>query len=401
MVAAPSRRASLRAIAGCLLGAALAGGGCRALVEAPAPHGPPAARAALTLHFIGQQQLPHRFQFSGTTIGGLSGIDFDPETGRYWAISDDRSETGPARFYSLSLDLARFKPHADPGHEGVVFHSVHVLKRQDGTPFASVAVDPAQSADPESIRMHRPSGRLVWSSEGDRAVAPGRPPLLVDPHVWEIDRDGNFIRALPIPDKFRASTEERGIRRNLGFEGLAFSGDGATLYVATENALAQDGPIASLTAASPSRIIVYDYARGAVRAEHVVEVAPIPVAPRASGGFADNGISEILWLGESRLLLMERSYAQGVGNTIRLFAVDLHGATDVSQFDSLAGRSYVAAGKRLVLDLATLGIRLDNFEGMTFGPRLADGRRSLVLVSDDNFNPTQLTLFLAFAVDEQ
>jgi hypothetical protein len=38
---------------------------------------------------------------------------------------------------------------------------------------------------------------------------------------------------------------------------------------------------------------------------------------------------------------------------------------------------------------------------MTFGPRLADGRRSLVLLSDDNFNPAQLTLFLAFAVDER
>jgi hypothetical protein len=392
------RAAQLRTFVAFALLAALVAGGCSSIVGAPEPS---AAPPALALRYLGQQLLPHRFQYAGTTVGGLSGIDYDAASGRYWAISDDRSESGPARFYALSLDLARFNRQAEPGHDGVAFHSIHVLKRQDGTPFANVAVDPAKAADPESIRVHGPSGRLVWSSEGDRAVAPGRPPLLVDPHVWEIDRDGSFIRALPLPDKFRASPNERGIRRNLAFEGLAFSDDGATLYVATENALLQDGPIASLTASSPSRIIAYDFATGAVRAEYIVDVAPIPVAPRVSGGFADNGISEILWLGEKRLLLLERSFAQGFGTTIKLFEVDLRGATDVSQMDSVAGRGYVPAAKRLVLDLATLGIRLDNFEGMTFGPRLADGRRSLVLLSDDNFNPSQLTLFLAFAVDER
>jgi hypothetical protein len=36
---------------------------------------------------------------------------------------------------------------------------------------------------------------------------------------------------------------------------------------------------------------------------------------------------------------------------------------------------------------------------MTFGPELPDGRRTLVLVSDDNFSETQVTQFLAFAVD--
>ena len=35
---------------------------------------------------------------------------------------------------------------------------------------------------------------------------------------------------------------------------------------------------------------------------------------------------------------------------------------------------------------------------MTFGPRLRDGRRSLVLVSDNNFAATQFTQFLLFAI---
>jgi len=57
--------------------------------------------------------------------------------------------------------------------------------------------------------------------------------------------------------------------------------------------------------------------------------------------------------------------------------------------------------KTLLLNLDSLGIPLDNVEGMTFGPDLADGRRSLVLVSDNNFAPAQFTQFLLFAYSEK
>ena len=37
----------------------------------------------------------------------------------------------------------------------------------------------------------------------------------------------------------------------------------------------------------------------------------------------------------------------------------------------------------------------DNLEGMTFGPDLPDGSRTLVLVSDNNFEPLQKTQIVA------
>jgi hypothetical protein len=52
----------------------------------------------------------------------------------------------------------------------------------------------------------------------------------------------------------------------------------------------------------------------------------------------------------------------------------------------------------LLLDLDELGIPLDNVEGLTLGPRLPDGGRSIVLVSDDNFAASQFTQFLLFAL---
>jgi hypothetical protein len=75
-------------------------------------------------------------------------------------------------------------------------------------------------------------------------------------------------------------------------------------------------------------------------------------------------------------------------------------ATDIASVPSLIGASYRPISKRLVINLNTTpGLpHIDNIEGMSWGPVLANGKRSLVLVSDNNFNTTQITEFLAFEV---
>ena len=88
--------------------------------------------------------------------------------------------------------------------------------------------------------------------------------------------------------------------------------------------------------------------------------------------------------------------APDTGNTIKLYSVAFPGADDVNGADSLAGAldGIRPVQKTLLLDLDTLGIPLDNVEGMTLGPTLPDGRRSFVLVSDNNFAASQFTQFL-------
>jgi hypothetical protein len=85
---------------------------------------------------------------------------------------------------------------------------------------------------------------------------------------------------------------------------------------------------------------------------------------------------------------------------MRLYSVALPGATDINGVFSLAGKldQVRPAKKTLLFDLDTLGIPLDNVEGMTLGPTLPDGRRALVLVSDNNFAASQFTQFLLFAL---
>ena len=129
-------------------------------------------------------------------------------------------------------------------------------------------------------------------------------------------------------------------------------------------------------------------------AEYTYRTEPVQDAPSPAGAFANNGLVELLALDDrGTLLALERSFSTGVpGNDIRRFLA----RPDPAGADA-TGR--VPLRKELVLDFDHLGITLDNVEGMTFGPELPDGRRTLVLVSDDNFSETQVTQFLAFAVD--
>lgn len=329
---------------------------------------------AQSLRYLGQQVVPHGLEYAGTIVGGLSGIDFDPSSHRFFAISDDRSERQPARYYTLELDLAAFNTREQPGFDGVRFVGVTTLKTTEGAAHAEGTIDP------EAIR-YAVDGSLWWVSEGN--VKRGIPPA-----IEEVGAGGTALRQLELPSRF-LPVRDSGVRDNLAFESLAIMG--GRLIVGTENALAQDGPTADLERPSPARLLVFDAASGHAIAEHVYVVDPVS----APGPFRTNGLVELL-AGEGLLLALERSYTLGVGFGTRLYRVELAGASDVSGLPALADSNYRPVRKTLLLDLGTLGIDLDNLEGMSWGPRLPNGKRSLILVSDNNFRPAQLTQFLLF-----
>jgi len=352
---------------------------------------PDAGRRNVTaIEFIGEATFPTGYQFEGTEVGGLSAISYDSGKGVYYALSDDRSQIDPARFYSLTIDLS--DGTLDQGD--VVFTGATTLLDQDGSPF------PELSLDPEGLTL-TDDGHLYISSEGDATA-------LVAPFVNEFTRDGQQIAGLPVDTKFLPTADQSsGIRNNLAFESLTLTPSGRFLYTATENALFQDGPAADLGQQSLSRILKYDLASGQEIGEFVYEVGPVPDAPVPADAFRTNGLVELLALDNNgTLLALERAFSVGKGNSVKLYEVLSQGALDVIDELSLFREEEdepfeidPVVSKRLLLDLGELAITLDNLEGMTLGPRLPDGRQSLILVSDSNFSDTQFTQFLAFAID--
>jgi hypothetical protein len=259
---------------------------------------------------------------------------------------------------------------------------------RDGAPFAEMTLDL------ESLTL-TPERTLLISSEGQ--VEQG-----VAPFLREIRLDGSFVRDFPIPKKFLPRAARAvGIRHNLGFESMAFDAASHSIYTATENALSHDGPATDVGVASPARILRFDGDAGRPIAEYVYWVGPVTLAPIGIKEFRTRGLVELEALGGPRLLALERAYTQGVGNQIEIFLVSTENATDVSRWKSLEGKAFRPVSKTRLIALEALGVALDNIEGFTFGPRLADGRRSLVLVSDNNFSPSQRTQILVFAIEER
>ena len=331
---------------------------------------------------LGIVTFPTGYEFAGTEVGGLSGIAFDARRDVYYAISDDGAAP---RFYTMAIDVS--DGSLDDGD--VTFLDVTLLKQRGNVPY------PPGTVDAESI-VQRRSGPLYISSEGEIAASPPS-----NPFVNQYNLTGSLTGILPLPEKFLPGGANS-VRDNLSFEGLAATPNGEWLYTATENALEADGPVATLTESSPSRVLEYELDSGRPGREFVYVVSPIPKAPEPPDEFADNGLSELLALdNRGTFVVMERSFAVGVGNTIRLFETSIQGATDVSGMEVLGPPgSYEPMSKELIADFEEdLGISPDNLEAMRFGPTLPDGRRLMIVLSDNNFNPSQITQVIAVAVE--
>jgi len=275
------------------------------------------------------------------------------------------------------------------------------LKQPDGSDYPKVP--DAKVADPEAVRIDPVSGNYVWVSEGDRTLT-STPVRVINPFIREVNTQGVHQREYTLPAMFAMSSNETGPRGNAVFEGLTFSPDGRSAVVLMEGPLYQDGALPGLSSGAQSRITVFDRASGQATAQYAYPIEKVQATPVPDTAFSVSGATEILALSATRFLVLERSFSVGVvGNQVRLYEIDISKASNVLNTATLAG--VTAVTKRLVLDFETLKTQLGgiaNLEGMTFGPRLANGRLSLVVVADDNFptadSTTDRNQFLVFEI---
>lgn len=329
---------------------------------------------ALALKLLASFEVPQGLAVDGAPFGGISGLDYDRCTGEWLMISDDRSDKAPARVFVGRLDA-----------RGLTVTRQVPLRREDGSTFPSTASPTGERVDAETLRIDPRGGDLLWTTEGDAARG-------FDPAVRWVDRQGAAKGAVPTPFRF-----SHGARPNLTFEGLSFSPEGRWLWLSMEAPLAQDGPVSSVAEGGLTRLTRLDR-QGKVAAQYAYRLDPIQAAPVRRG---DNGISEILALDDHRLLVLERSGVEGAAGRFayhcRLYVVDVRGAPDVAGRERLDD-SVRPLRKKLLLNFDRLAnVPTSNLEAMAFGPS-RDGRRTLVLMSDDNFDPAAPTHVLMFSL---
>ncbi|MEU1044860.1 esterase-like activity of phytase family protein [Streptomyces sp. NPDC005897] len=321
------------------LTASLAAAGClTAAAPATAQERPPRNACSPAVSLTGFTDTLDKTTYDGTYVGNLSAL---ASPGRHGSPADlsalsDRSEL-------FRLDARTLQPRgvvtlAD--ESGAALDSEGLVADWDGTYLVSSETEP-------SVRRYSPTGELL-----------GR---------------------LPVPDDLRTAPAGRA-RANGSFEGLTLLPGGRTLLASMEYPL--DGDPADLVRfQSWQRTRHGDFRAGA------------QYTYRTDPGL---GVSEVTATFDGRLLVLERGFTSGVGNTVRLQLADRPGRAP-------------ALHKRLLADLAdcpSLGATagqpqpnplLDNFEGMAVTGR-SGGRLEVLVVSDDNQNAVQTTRFLRLRV---
>ena len=195
-------------------------------------------------------------------------------------------------------------------------------------------------------------------------------------------RPGGAVQFHPVPPIFSQA------RKNLSVESITWNDADGHFWIANEEALRLDGPLSG-GIGTLVRLQQFDTKFRPV-AQYAWRTEPATFRFRDSG----NGVSDLCLLPDGRLLVLERGFAFG-GLHLRLFLADFKGATDISKRPALADASIVAAQKTLLFEEAT---GFTNFEGITLGPVLDDGSRSLILIADSNGGRTHTFLPLKLRI---
>ncbi|HEV8283256.1 MAG TPA: esterase-like activity of phytase family protein [Chitinophagaceae bacterium] len=346
------------------------------------------------LQFLGEYDIPNSLPFKGTIVGGLSGIDYDADKNVYYLISDDPSSKGPTRFYTAQIHLS------EKGIDSVPILEVTALLNPQGEPYADITKDRIHSADVEAMRYDKTRDELIWASEGQRFMN-AQTMVLQDPSIVIMNRNGRYKDSFELPANMHTQAEEKGPRHNGVFEGVSFDKNYRNVYVSVEDVIYEDGPRAGIGDSTAwIRILKFDRATKKQSAQYAYKIDPVPYPPNPPGAFRINGVSDILYLGENKFMVIERAFSTGrQSSAIRVYLADISNAEDISSVNSLfQNPPQKPIKKRLLLNMDNLNRFIDNIEGVTFGPVFPNGHHSLIFVADDNFSKTQKTQFLLFEV---
>lgn len=337
------------------------------------------------LKYLYTYTIPHNYTFKETIVGGLSAIDYDEKNNQFYMVCDDRSSLNPARFYKAKITISQNKI------DTVIFTKLSYLKDPKGKIYPSSKENPYKTPDPESIRYNPNSNLLAWTSEGERIIR-GKDSILINPSIFYVNRNGSWKDSFQMPANLYMSLQENGPRQNGVLEGMSYINNYQQLMVNVEEPLQEDGPRAELEPnGAMIRFYTFDIKGKQCIKQYAYELAPVAHIPNPKNEFKINSVPEFLWIGNNQLLVLERSYSTGrIPCSIKIFLADYTNATDVTDLASLkAPAQYQPMKKTLLMNLDQLGIYTDNIEGISFGPILPNGNRSILLVSDNNFSPIQ------------
>lgn len=332
-------------------------------------------------------------------VGYFSDLYYDTQRQEWWGLSD-RGPGGGTLDYDTRVQ--RFTLDVDASTGAISnFQIVQTLKfTQGGQTMNGMAPSPSSTLgrafDPEGFVINPRDGHFLVSDE-------------YGPSLYEFNRAGELVKTYATPSNLlpRSSVgtlnfasdagNTLGKRTNRGFEGLAITPDGQFAYAMLQSAMLDEGG----GDGSINRIVKFDTQTGQAVGQYAYQMK------RSGQG---QGISALVAINEHEFFVLERNNrGVGVGATFgtadkEVYRIDLSGATDVTNLDLDAPGAVFAkvAKSAKVLDLDANTIDLDGdgvvesagkspekWEGLSIGPRLADGSYLMLAGTDNDYSVTQ------------
>lgn len=355
-------------------------------------------------------------------FGFYSDLTYDAKTGAFYALSD-RGPGGGVIDYATRVQRLQinFNPRTGRLAQPIIERTILFQKENrtllNGLNPSLLNGDAAllgASFDPEGIAVGR-GGHLYVADE-------------YGPSLYEFTSSGHFIRAFEVPANLvpRTASGSRnyvdgrptittGRQDNRGYEGLALNASGNRLIAVMQDPLVNEGSGNEGRRSGNVRLVEFDVATGRATRQFVYPLEPIArlnaINPSTADDFSATqqgrsiGLSAIVALSDSEYLVLERDN-RGLGVEVtapplhkRVYRISLKGATDVSNI-SLAGSNALPSGvqpvaKRHEVDVlasmraAGMGDIPEKLEGLALGPALPDGRRLVLIGSDNDYSVTQ------------
>ncbi len=322
---------------------------------------------SIQFRFLDEYVITDSIKVNNETINGVSGIDY--HNGKYYMIIDDYDDP---RIIICQLHINNFKI------KDINPLSIIRIQKDSTNLFLK-----NKAFDLESLFVDK-EGKFNLVSEGN--IKKGK-----EPSIFIVDSLGKFEKEIDAPSYFYKS---KGSPRHNGiFEGSCRSFEKTGFWVINELPLKGDGEVPIyFSTNSDVRITYFDHASAMATRQYVYQLGP--VGKTVKGEMNMNGATAILEYKKDVFFVIERSYQSGYGshgNTVKIFKATVEEeSTNTLAVPSLKGAQYLPLKKELLFDFDTVKNKLteniiDNIEGVTLGPTLSNGNKSLILVSDNNF----------------